>query len=309
MNQKPLVGYASQFAILLGLMGVALIISSVLMGFLAAQLLHTPLLQAANELLKPENANLARLLNTAATFISFFIPAWAVARIVSKQPFVLLGFSKIISTRQLILVAVITFSSMFLSGSLGTLNELIPVPASFLKKAKALEEAYETAMLSMATMHSFGEYLLSLLVIAFAPALFEEVLFRGSMQQIFIGWTKNPWIGIIITSLVFSAIHGSYFGFLPRFALGIILGIIFQTSKNLWLSVLMHFLNNGVVATQIYILTLSGKPVKEAMNESMPLWLGLVGIAGLFLAFKLFRKESTLLKKNLQPSSDNEYMD
>jgi membrane protease YdiL (CAAX protease family) len=60
--------------------------------------------------------------------------------------------------------------------------------------------------------------------LAAAPALFEEVLFRGGFQQVFVGWTKNKWAGIIITSILFSAIHFSYFGFLPRLALGIGIG-------------------------------------------------------------------------------------
>ncbi|TXT31202.1 MAG: hypothetical protein FD136_1539 [Chitinophagaceae bacterium] len=43
------------------------------MGLVAAQVLNKPLMQAANELIKPENANLARLLNTITTFIAFFV--------------------------------------------------------------------------------------------------------------------------------------------------------------------------------------------------------------------------------------------
>ncbi|MFZ2783576.1 MAG: CPBP family intramembrane glutamic endopeptidase [Sediminibacterium sp.] len=309
MNQKPPIGYAVQFALLLGLLGVAFMISSLVMGLVAAQVMNKPLLQAAADLVKPENANLARLLNTTTTFIAFFLPALAVARLASKRPLTYLGFNSRVSSRQIGLVGLITLGSLFLSGALGTLNEMIPMPASFLKNARELEEQYRSAMIGMATMRSFADYVLSLLVIALAPAIFEEVLFRGSMQRILTGWTKNAWAGILITSIIFSAIHGSYFGFLPRLALGIILGMIFFLSGNLWLSIAMHFLNNAIVVTQMYFLTRMGKPIQQAMDESMPLWYSVIAIAILYYAFRLFKKESKQLLPPPQPTTDHASMD
>lgn len=309
MNQKPSIGYAVQFALLLGLMGIAFMISSLLMGLVAAQVMNKPLLQAAADLIKPENANLARLLNTSTTFIAFFIPALIVARLASKQPLHYLGFNSRFSSRQLVFVALITLGSLFLSGALGSLNEMIPMSDSFLKKARELEDQYRSAMIGMATMRSFSDYVLSLLVIALAPAIFEEVLFRGSMQTILTGWTKNAWAGILITAVIFSAIHGSYFGFLPRLALGIILGMIFLQSGNLWLSITMHFLNNAIVVTQMYFLTSMGKPIQQAMDESMPVWYGAIAIAILYYAFRLFRKESKQLLPPIQSAAEHATMD
>jgi len=45
-----------------------------------------------------------------------------------------------------------------------------------------------------------------------------------------------------VTSIIFSIIHLSFYGFLVRFALGIVLGFIFYYSGSLWLSILFHFL-------------------------------------------------------------------
>jgi uncharacterized protein len=133
------------------------------------------------------------------------------------------------------------------------LNEKIPLPAALYAKAKAMEDEYKASMLAMANMKTLSDYLLALLVLAAAPALCEEVLFRGGFQQVFIGWTRNKWAGIIITSIVFSAFHFSFFGFLPRLALGMVLGLIFFYSKNIWLNMLLHFLNNAMVVTQLYL--------------------------------------------------------
>jgi len=309
MNQKPLVGFGSQFALLIGLFGVSLILSSFLMGLISAEILNKPLLQAGSELLKPENANLARVLNTVATFISFFIPAWVVAKVSNANPFNSLGFSKYLSIKQIGIVVFITVAALFLSGSLAELNEKIPMPAAFIKKARELEQLYKNAMLSMATMNNIGDYLLSLLVIALAPAVFEEVFFRGGMQNILIGWTKHAWLGIILTSIIFSAIHGSYFGFLPRVGLGIVLGLVYFNSKNIWLSITMHFLNNAIIVTQMYYLTRIGKPIDKAMDESMPIWFGVFAIIGLIIFFKLFTIESGKVISKNQSTHNYELVD
>lgn len=156
-----------------------------------------------------------------------------------------------------------------------------------------MEESYKASMMAMATMKTTVDYLLGLLVLAFAPALFEEVLFRGAFQPVFIGWTKNKWAGIIITSVLFSAIHISYFGFLPRLALGLILGLIFYYSKNIWLNILLHFLNNAVVVTQLYVVSRQGKSIDKTVDESMPIWWGAIAAVALIILFRVFRKESS----------------
>ena len=200
---------------------------------------------------KSENANLARWLNTLATFFMFFMPAFLFARILSRKPLDYLGFNRLMNGKQIGIVVVLTLAAMITSGALGDLNQRIPLPATWMAKARAMEDAYRSTMMSMAMMKNFKEYLLVLLVVATAPAIFEEVLFRGTFQQLFIGWTKNAWIGIIITSIVFSVIHISDFGFLPRLALGMVLGFIYYYGRNIWLNILLHFLNNALIVTGI----------------------------------------------------------
>jgi membrane protease YdiL (CAAX protease family) len=292
MDQKPVINYPSQFAFLLGLMGVFIVISAFLIPLIGSMAMHVSFMQVTRDINRPEYANISRLLNTVAAFLSFLLPAFLLARVLSKKPFAQLGFSSAISAKQLLLILALTFTSIMLSGALGELNEWIPIPAKWYAKAKAMEDLYKAAMMSMATMHSFSDYLLALVVLAAAPALFEEVLFRGGFQQVFIGWTKNKWAGIIITSLLFSAIHFSYFGFLPRLALGMILGLIFYYSKNIWLNIFLHFLNNALVVTQLYIMSQKGKPLDKTMDESIPMWWGILALAVLIVLFRSFKKES-----------------
>jgi len=309
MNQKQSISYPMQFALLIGLMGVFIVVSGVLVAFLGSQLMHVPFSEVGKGINKPENVNIARFLNTLASVLVFMLPALILARNLSKNAFSQLGFNSIIGIRQIVPLLLIMVAGIMLSGALGDLNEKIPLPAALYAKAKALEDEYKTSMMAMANMRTVMDYLLSLLVLAAAPALFEEVLFRGGFQQVFIGWTKNKWAGIIITSVLFSAFHFSYFGFLPRLALGMILGLIFFYSKNIWLNIFLHFLNNAMVVTQIYIATRMGKSLDKTMDENVPMWVGLIALVMLIIFFRIFKKESEAIvlakEKDIYSSPEN----
>lgn len=288
--EKPTINHPLQFAFLVGLMGVSILLSALLIPLIGSMILHVPFLEVLPMINRPEHANLAKWMNTIASFLSFFLPSLALARILSRYPFERLGFRGRVQLREIGLVLGITVASILLSGSLGALNEKIPLPASWLAKARAMEDAYKTSVMAMARMQSLGDYLFSLLVMAAAPALFEEVLFRGGFQQVLIGWTRNKWVGLVLTAILFSAIHFSYFGFLPRMALGIILGLIFLETGKLWLSILLHFLNNALVVTQLYFAGLQGKSIDKTMDESAPLWWGVIALVLLVYLFRLLQQ-------------------
>lgn len=298
MNQRSTINYPLQFAFLLGLMGVFIVLTAFLIPFTGSLLMHVPFMQVTDQLNRPENINISRVLNTLASLLVFLLPALFLARIISKRPFTQLGFNTAISGKQIFWMCLILFAGIMLSGALGELNEKIPIPAQWYAKAKALEDAYKASMLSMATMKTPLDYILTLLVLAAAPALFEEVLFRSGFQQVFIGWTNNKWAGILIAGILFSSFHFSYFGFLPRMALGVILGLIFYYSKNIWLSILLHFLNNAFVITQLYIASGMGKSVSKTMDESIPSWWGIIALVLLLVFFRSFKKESDLVLVN-----------
>tara|TARA_B110000238_G_scaffold161501_1_gene175544 strand:- start:206 stop:1078 length:873 start_codon:yes stop_codon:yes gene_type:complete len=101
-------------------------------------------------------------------------------------------------------------------------------------------------------MNTTGDLFFNLLVMAIIPALGEELLFRGYLQQKICHWLDKPHFAIIITAILFSAIHMQFQGFLPRFVLGIVLGYLFYWSGSLWLPIIAHFLNNAIAVTFAY---------------------------------------------------------
>jgi membrane protease YdiL (CAAX protease family) len=256
------------------------------------------------EMLNPANVQAVRVVQLVSTFFIFFLPAYFTALIMNKKPLKFLGFSVHFSWRQLLLAIGIMLVSLPLVGSLSEINKLIPLPAAYEKFFKELEETYEKQVVVLSRITGFRDYLISLLIMALGPAIFEETFFRGGMQNLLQQWTRKPWLAIAITSIVFSAIHFSYYGFLPRVALGVVLGLLYYYSGSLWLSIAGHFFNNALVVTQIYYYVRQGKPIEDAMNESYPIWIGaiaLVVLAGLIYIYKKFSEQD---KKEHMPPED-----
>ncbi len=297
MINKPIFSYLFQFALLLGMVGIMMIAGNLAITQLSANMLGVPANQVSVALQKTDNAELARWMQTIGAFTIFFIPPIVLAILMSKKPAAFLGFTKIISGKQVFLIILLTIGAMLLAQTVQELNQQIPLPAALMKMAKDLEKEYNASVAAMANLNNIKDYLLALLVIAFFPALFEEVLFRGGFQQIVYGWSKNAWTSILITSIIFSLFHFSILGFLPRLAISIILGWVFYYSKNLWLNILLHFLNNALIVSIMYSMKLKGEIIAEApktAQNTMPeflIWLP-VSIMMCYLLLSSFKKES-----------------
>lgn len=282
----------TQLAFLLLLAGGGIVFGSIITLVIASAILHVPMLNLADELLKPENVQVSRLLQIAATFFYMATPAIIFSFIVSRKPFAALDFGKRINSTQIMWVVAIAVIALILGGALGELNSMIPIPDTWAAKFKAMEDEYNKQVLALSSMHTVADYIISLLLIALLPAIFEEMFFRGAMQQVFIKLFGNALSGILLTSIIFSAIHLSYYGFLPRLFLGMMLGYVFYYSKNLWLNILAHFLNNAIALTQMYILSRQGKLNEESMNDTFPLYYGLIAAVAFVWVFIQFRKKS-----------------
>ena len=84
------------------------------------------------------------------------------------------------------------------------------------------------------------------------PAVFEELAFRGALQPLLIKATGKPWVGIAIASVIFSAIHFQFYGFLPRVFLGALFGWFAYRSGSLLPGMLAHFVNNAGAAVTLW---------------------------------------------------------
>jgi len=286
----------SQFSILLLLSGFGLIAGSAISIFIANGVLNVPLEKLPDALKNAKNANLSRTLQFVSTFFFMAIPSFVFVRILNRNPFRYIGFNSALSGKQVFFIVCIIFMGFFLSSALSSINEMIPISKSAETYFRNLEDEYNQEMMAIANMKSVQDYLFSLLMIALLPAIFEEMLFRGALQPVLINLSKSVFTGIFVTSILFSAIHASFYGFLPRLALGLIIGYIFYYSKNLWLASITHFLYNAFGVTQMYALSMRGELTTEAMSDPSVHWAyGLLAAVSIYVIFKYFKRESEVV--------------
>jgi membrane protease YdiL (CAAX protease family) len=296
------------FFILLGLLGAGLIIGGLAGFFVWFGMTGHGITTFEKDMLNPQFANAARMMQMVSVLVMFFIPAVITARLISRHPFQYLGYRRGFNSKQWLLVIAIILVCLPLVGALGELNKAIPIGKTLAAFFQKLEDNYNSQVEALATMRSPAEFIFSLLVMALFPALFEETLFRGGLQQILIAWFKKPLIAITVTSIIFSAVHFSYYGFLPRLALGMVLGLIFYYSKSIWLNITAHFINNAFAITFMYYLYTHGKPVRDVTDDGTPFWLGVPALIALILLMRLFKHVSFKRNINSIPPMDGPSM-
>lgn len=285
-------GYPSQLAIFLGSTGGGIIISVVASVLIWVLMEGTSIPHNTQEILQPKYYSVNMVLQGVSTFFIFFVPVVFFASVCYRKPFFYLGYNLHFNYKQVLLVILLLIITFPLAGSLGELNRIFPIPHNLAIRFKAWEDARAAEEAALININTLPKYFSSIFIIALLPAIFEETFFRAGMQNLFTRWFKGPWVALIITSIFFSLIHISYYGFLVRFALGMVLGLIFYYSGNLWLSILFHFLFNGLQVTLLFVTSNSRLLPHKEIEANFPLWVGLPAIIFLVYVFHQFIKFS-----------------
>ncbi|MGI4823114.1 MAG: CPBP family intramembrane glutamic endopeptidase [Janthinobacterium lividum] len=95
--------------------------------------------------------------------------------------------------------------------------------------------------------------LVGLLVIALVPGIAEELVFRGVIQRNLVRLFGSRHVGVWLAAAVFSAVHVQFFGFVPRFLLGLVLGYLYEWSGNILVSMAAHFTQNAFQLVLLYL--------------------------------------------------------
>lgn len=278
-----------EFLILIGIWVASFVIGSVASIPIWIIMTGKSIFSMQKEMFDAANINALKVIQVVSTIIIFFIPAVVTARIVSVKPFERLGFHKGLQINRAVAAVLIMLCAIPLVGFLAEINKAIPITASLKKMFDTMESQYAEQVKLMATFKTPLDYIVALFIIALMPAIVEEVFFRGAMQNIFMRWFKTPWLVIFITGFIFSAIHFSWYGFIPRLGLGMILGYIFYYTGNLWYSIIAHFFNNALMITILYWQYTKEKKIDMEVGETAPWWAGVISAAvviGLFIVLK-----------------------
>ena len=138
-------------------------------------------------------------------------------------------------------------------------QHIMPQEGSVAEFMRDMEEAANHILELVTSQRGTWDLISNLLVFAVLAGICEEFFFQGALQPLLMNWTKNPHIGILLTALIFSVLHFQFYGFIPRFLLGVYLGYLFYWSRSLWLPILAHVLHNAL--TLLVDFTLQGRGI------------------------------------------------
>ena len=76
----------------------------------------------------------------------------------------------------------------------------------------------------------------------------EEMVFRGAILRTLLAYFNNrlPWIPIVVSALLFGAVHGNLAQFVNAFALGLVLGWLYYRTHSIIPGLAWHWANNSV---------------------------------------------------------------
>ena len=161
--------------------------------------------------------------------------------------------------------------------------------------ARASEDRAGELTKFLTRFNSGARFAVGVVVIALVPAVAEELVFRGVIQKNLVRWF-SPHVGVWLGAALFSAIHFQFFGFVPRFVLGLVLGYLYLWSGNILVSMAAHFTQNALQLLILYFTQQGqfGWGFDPDATDALPLTLVLPSVlltAGLL--YVLYRGMST----------------
>lgn len=272
-----------QLAILLGLMSVFF------MGYGLIMTGVFPAISGGYTMLQSQDPKVMAIPSVAAalrisqflyTFTVFLLPG-ALFALAMERPAHYLGLNRGLPFLQLILSLLVLLCCLQLVGASADWNKMVGLPQSF----HDMEKMAEKQAKALLQMPNSWTMIRNLFLMALMPAIAEEVFFRGCLQRVIRKLVRNGWVAVIVTALIFSAIHLQFVTFLPRVVLGFVIGAVFLVTGNLWLSIAAHFLNNGMQVVLFYLYQNKLISKDPAAEEAVPFYLAVFSavITGLLI--------------------------
>jgi uncharacterized protein len=291
-NNRPSRPLADLAVFLLMLLTGALIGNILIFGIASAFQLDVKSILELDENAPLGMRNIVRLVVMLNNTFTFMLPAlvfgfWKYRSAWSS----FFTFKNLPRINHLFLGAVILLAAIPFVQYVFLLNKMIPLPDWM----KSVEDDTEKLIKGLLKVESPYETLINIVVISIIPAIGEELVFRGVLQQkLYQLFAKNPHIAIWVAAAVFSAIHVQFEGFFPRMILGAVLGYLFYFTKSLWVAIFAHFANNFVQIIAFQAQE-SGTIQTDLEKMEMPWYAGLLSlgiVVGLLFLLKRDSKEN-----------------
>lgn len=238
----------------------------------------------------------------AQSIFAIALPAFSIVAWTNIKPLNYLKLNRVTEPNIKVVFTLLAFIFSYTFASfLTTWNKGVVLPEWMSQIEEAMrtmeDAALETTELLLSGK-SVSSLILNLVVIAGFAAISEELFFRGAMQQFIHDKFKNGHTSVWIAAIIFSIVHFQFYGFLPRLFLGAILGYLFLYTKNLWIPILFHFINNALI---IVVNFFWGETNWYNNMEDMPITpvyiiLALVSLAATITLFVIYNKRASKIK-------------
>ncbi len=165
----------------------------------------------------------------------------------------------------------------------------LPWPVQIRNMAEAQKLANENIINQFLNINSTSDFILAIITMGVFAGFFEELFFRGALQTILFDKLKNHRIAILISGITFSIFHQNFYQFIPIAFIGILLGVIFFRTQNLWITIFIHIFYNSSQVILYYLHKINMISFNIEHSESFPFWLILISLIGSsFTFYKLY---------------------
>jgi membrane protease YdiL (CAAX protease family) len=249
-----------------------------------------------------------KILQIAQQFFILLLPALLFGYLSYPYAMKFLGFNKVKSIHIFLGIVLILVTIPFMA-VLEHINKMVPLSPTI----KLAEEQAQKMIAAFLSGNSSLHFIFSFFMFAILPAFAEELFFRSGVQHVILtGWFRlKPFMAIAITAVIFSLFHFQMEGFLPRFFAGFVLGSAYYLSSSIWLSILMHAINNALSLVFYFKFSEIEKQQSDWLNSNF-WWLGILcAILIYFIFFQFYKTKNTYtileVDKDDVPSNLNEY--
>lgn len=246
-----------------------------------------------------QNPSSLRIILVFGSSLSFVVATWLALIFVKANPWIYTSLNEFGKNDKYFWALGLFLVSIPLIGFLMEWNQIFgerflspDLKKWFMEKENENERLFSILLDTKGPQNLF----INLVVMALIPAISEEIFFRGFLLKTFHGITKNIHWAILLTSVIFTAVHMQFFKVIPMILLSTILGYLVYWSRSLWPSIFIHALNNSLVVLASYF---SGNESLKILEDTyqFPIWavgISVAGLAGIFL----FHQKSKTIKLN-----------
>jgi uncharacterized protein len=189
---------------------------------------------------RPGSAS-AAIITLVAGFASYLVavvPLVLLLRIRHGTTMADLGWRRPTSMQAFLLVPVITAGVLVLSGVLGAISRAL-MPAASNPQCHAQSSGLN------------GSIVLAAVLVAVIAPVAEETLFRGFLYRWFeqrMAWS----LAVPLSALVFAGAHRILLLLLPLLGAGVVLALVYRSTRSIWPGAAVHALNNAVFLVAVF---------------------------------------------------------